>query len=102
MRNNPFPGMDPFLERHWEDVHTTLITYIRDILQPQLADDLIARSEEKVYVEDDGEPRLRKPDVRVVENPTSWSPEPGVIGTAVIDEPMLLEPVGDPIRERPI
>jgi len=102
MKKSPFPGMDPFLERHWEDVHTTLITYIRDFLQPQLSDDLIARSEEKVYVEDDSEMRLRRPDVRVVENPTPWSPESGVASTAVIDEPMLLEPLGDPIRERSV
>ena len=31
---SPFPGMDPFLERHWEDVHTRLIGYIADALQP--------------------------------------------------------------------
>lgn len=47
--NSPFPGMDPYLERHWEDVHTRLIGYIADELQPQLSDDLIARMEEKVY-----------------------------------------------------
>jgi len=100
---SPFPGMDPYLEQHWEDVHTALIGYIRDGLQPQLSEDLIARMEEKVYVEDDSETRLRRPDVRVVENPTPWSPEePGAVATAVLTEPMLLEPVGDPIRERSV
>lgn len=92
--------MDPYLERHWEDVHTRLIAYIADALQPQLDEDLIARMEEKVYVEDDTETHLRRPDVRVVENPTPWEPEPGAAATAVIEEPMLLEPVGDPLRER--
>jgi hypothetical protein len=102
MKKSPFPGMDPFLERHWEDIHPRLIGYIADTLQPQLSEDLIARIEEKVYVEDDSETRLRKPDVRVVENPTVWNPDAGSAFTAVLDEPMLLEPIGDPIRERSV
>lgn len=36
MRTNPFPGMNPFLERHWSDVHTKLIAYIADALAEQL------------------------------------------------------------------
>jgi hypothetical protein len=100
---SPFPGMDPFLERHWEDVHTRLIGYIADALQPQLSEDLIARMEEKVYVEEDGEKNIRRPDVRVVESPTRWEASSGSsVGTAVLDEPMLLEPVGDPIRQRSV
>lgn len=99
---SPFPGMDPYLERHWEDVHTRLIGYIADALQPQLSQDLIARMEEKVYVEDESESRLRRPDVRVVEFSTTWHPDAGVQTTAVLDEPMLLEPVGDPIRQRSV
>jgi hypothetical protein len=100
---SPFPGMDPYLERHWEDVHTALIGYVRDALQPQLGEDLIARMEEKVYVEEeDGETRVRRPDVRVVETPTPWQPAAGAPATAVLDEPMLLEPLGDPIPERSV
>jgi hypothetical protein len=99
---SPFPGMDPYLEQHWEDVHTALIGYIRDALQPQLSEDLVARMEEKVYVEDDGKTRLRKPDVRVVELPTPWQPESGAAATAVLDEPLYLEPAGDPIRQRSV
>ena len=94
--------MDPFLERHWEDVHAALIGYVRDALQPQLSEDLVARMEEKVYVEDENETLLRRPDVRVVEHSTGWQPEEGSISTAVLDEPMLLEPFGDPIRERSV
>lgn len=94
--------MDPYLERHWEDVHTALIGYIRDALQPQLSEDLIARMEEKVYVEDESETRLRRPDVRVVEFPSYSHVSSGAAATAVLDEPMLLEPVGDPIRERSV
>ena len=100
---SPFPGMDPYLERHWEDVHSALIGYIRDALQPQLSEDLVARMEEKVYVEDESETRLRRPDVRAVENSrSSWVADTEAATTAVVDEPMLLEPVGDPIRQRSV
>ena len=33
---SPFPGMDPYLEQHWGDVHQAFVTYLRDSLQPQL------------------------------------------------------------------
>jgi hypothetical protein len=99
---SPFPGMDPYLERHWEDVHTRLIGYTADVLQPQLSEDLVARMEEKVYVEDASERRLRKPDVRVVEFPMAWEPELGAASTAVLDEPLSIEPIGDPIRQRSV
>ena len=99
---SPFPGMDPYLEQHWEDVHTRLIGYVADAIQPQLAEDLVARMEEKVYVEDESETRVRRPDVRVVETPPPWQPGAGSPATAVLDEPMLPEPAGDPIRQRSV
>lgn len=99
---SPFPGMDPYLEQHWEDVHTALIGYIRDELQPQLSGDLIARMEEKVYVEDEGETRLRKPDVRIAEVPMLWHSESGAASTSVLDEPILLEPMDDPMLDRSV
>jgi hypothetical protein len=46
----PFPGMDPYLERHWGDVHQALVTYIRDQLQPSLPGDLRARMQERVDI----------------------------------------------------
>jgi hypothetical protein len=30
---SPFPGMDPYLEEHWRDVHHSFLTYARDELQ---------------------------------------------------------------------
>jgi hypothetical protein len=99
---SPFPGMDPYLEQHWADVHTALIGYIRDELQPQLAEDLIARMEEKVYVEDENETLLRGPDVRVAELPVDWQAQQGSTSTAVLDEPLLLQPIGDPIRQKSV
>ena len=67
---SPFPGMDPYLEQHWRDVHHALITYARDQLRPMLPHDLRPRIEERVFVEsDDGEPLEIYPDVYVVEYP---------------------------------
>ncbi len=40
---SPFPGMDPYLESHWGDVHASLVIYIRDALQGLLPVDLRAR-----------------------------------------------------------
>ncbi len=43
---NPFPGMNPWLQRKWSDVHTMLIGYIRDSLSPELPPDLAAYAED--------------------------------------------------------
>ena len=48
---SPFPGMDPYLERHWLDVHARLVTYAADALNGVLPPDLIARTEERLVVE---------------------------------------------------
>src|SRR5215212_5168647 len=65
---SPFPGMDPYLERHWLDVHGSLVFGARDVLNRNLPDDLIARAEERIAVESGGfEPDVFAPDVRVLE-----------------------------------
>src|SRR6185503_4565345 len=48
---SPFPGMDPYLEAHWRDVHASLIIYARDALQPALPGWLRVRAEERVLLE---------------------------------------------------
>ncbi len=49
---SPFPGMDPYLELHWRDVHARLVIYIADHLQEQLGGGkLRARVEERLVVE---------------------------------------------------
>src|SRR5262249_5610122 len=68
---SPFPGMDPYLEEHWRDVHHSFLTYARDDLQQHLPGNLRARLEERVFVEpDEGPGRGIYPDVRVVEYPS--------------------------------
>ncbi len=84
---SPFPGMDPYLERHWSDVHARLIVYISDQLQPQLGGSLRARVEERLIVEsplDEG--RDIYPDARVFESrPSPRQPESLATGTSIVD-----------------
>ncbi len=47
-RKNPFPGMNPYLERRWGDVHARLSSYAADQIQGQLPEALRARMQEGV------------------------------------------------------
>jgi hypothetical protein len=60
-----FPGMDPYLENPqlWPGVHTSLIVYLRDQLQPRIRPRYLAVIEERVYLE--GPDRQIIPDVRL-------------------------------------
>lgn len=95
--HNPFPGMNPFLERGWSDTHTTLIGYIRDALaQGHLPEGLRARAEEHLLVEDQDEERhTARADVSVVESwkrgvkPT-WSDGGEMTSADVLAEPKLV------------
>lgn len=99
MSNSPFPGMDPYLERFWRDVHHRLVTYACDQIQPRLAPELRARMEERVFVTgDEGLIGHRVPDVYVVEYP----PRGPVGGTALAVEERveeLVEPFTVPLPE---
>ena len=88
---NPFPGMNPYLEPHWGDIHHRLITYASDQLQPELPGDLRARVEERVLVESSDDVLRRViPDVRIVERP--GQPRPSDVATVelTVAEPLLL------------
>lgn len=91
---SPFPGMDPYLERHWLDVHESLVYLTKVAVQGQLSDDLVARGGERLIVEDPTErPRSQYPDVRVVEHGMSMDatrPQSNV----ALAEPLIME-VGD-------
>jgi hypothetical protein len=50
-RQSPFPGLDPYLQRHWSDFHHSFIQYSRDALQNELPEGLLSRVEERVYLE---------------------------------------------------
>lgn len=91
-KNNPFPGMNPFLERFWPDVHTKLIGYIADAIAEQLPPGLKARSEEQVTLAEDGDGKGARADVAVVESwkqgiAPRWEPTLESSGGVVATEP---------------
>ena len=94
-----FPGMDPYLEQHWRDVHARLIIYACDVLQSNLPDDLRARVEERVFVESpEGTERANYPNVRIIERPrrqTVISPEAGV----AVAEPLVIHLASEPVSQ---
>jgi hypothetical protein len=96
---SPFPGMDPYLERHWPDVHSALIAEARRSLNKTLPAGLVARAEERVAVEasDDSLHRI-SPDIRVYS--PGLQPVNSDSTAVVIDAPFRLEMDLDPTIER--
>ena len=109
---NPLPGMNPWLEEYWGDVHSMITSYARDSLQPTLPDSLVARVEEYVTVsaEDADGPFTRNvsPDVRISRTSSSTSDvgDPENATTATLDppmtEPVLVRRSGEPLTLRRI
>ncbi|HVR75109.1 MAG TPA: DUF4058 family protein, partial [Planctomycetota bacterium] len=97
---SPFPGMDPYLEPHWLDVHTKLVAYAADELNRVLPPTLVARTEERVAVESEWEVgRTIGPDVRVF-SPASADPANADRSGATVDAPFKLVVELDPVIER--
>ena len=99
---SPFPGMDPYLERFWNDVHGPLINYLREELNEWLPPRYRAAMQERVVISDVDQPfsKSRYPDVAVLDTP-------GVGGVAVaarskhllVRAPNILTWDVDPITE---
>lgn len=100
----PFPGMDPWLEQHWGDVHTSFVTYCRDRMQAALPRDLRARVEERVFLEweESGETAGRSviPDIRVVEYPRTGPAKPTSTAVLEADPVMKIKPFDETTTER--
>jgi hypothetical protein len=98
--DSPFPGMDPYLESRWSDVHVKLISFIGEALQPLLPRDLRARSEERVLLEeeDEAESRAYRSDVAIVD---TGRPAPAVASASVATvEPIFIRRQPAPIFDR--
>jgi hypothetical protein len=94
---SPFPGMDPYLEAYWRDVHQSLCIYARDALQPQVQPALRARLEERLVVEVDGSrERDIVPDVTITER-EPWKTTAGRVALEVAEPLVLLE--DEPLTE---
>jgi hypothetical protein len=98
---SPFPGMDPYLEGHWRDVHARLIIYASDALQGILPRGLRARVEESVLLETPkglGDHPLY-PDVRVVEFTSKRESQARPDTSVAVAEPLLVETEPEPVTE---
>ena len=99
---SPFPGMDPYLEAHWRNVHASLIIYSRDALQSLLPGGLRARVEERVLLETPqgiGDHPLF-PDVRVVEYTSKYDGSESQLEASVaVTEPMLVDAEPEELTE---
>lgn len=99
---SPFPGMDPFLEAHWGDVHTRLATSISIELRKQLPSGLKARLETSVVLETvefepidataEAEDALIYPDVGIHQNNLAASSFGTESAGVVVAEPQLVAP----------
>ena len=92
---NPFPGMNPWLQRRWSDVHTKLITFIAEALTDELPRELAAYAEERIALTTDRESVVGyRSDVAITESwrqglPPVWTPEPDRAPVAVT-APLLI------------
>ncbi len=95
-KQNPFPGINPWMQKRWPDVHTALITYIRDALAVALPEDLSASAEEALYVvggEQDGQRYLADVGVRQAQSEswiTPWQPSEQD-GGIMVAEPIVVD-----------
>src|SRR6516164_7387400 len=98
---SPFPGMDPYLEAHWRDIHARLVIYASDALQGLLPSPLRARVEETVLLETPqgwGDHPLF-PDVRVVEYTSKRAPGGQAKAGVAVAEPLLIDIEPEPVTE---
>jgi hypothetical protein len=95
---SPFPGMDPYLEEPtlWPDFHASFLTYVRELLQPQLRPKYNARIEERIHLIQP--PHDYYPDISIIRHPLRE--RPGTMTTAVTaDEPYLIKALETEFRE---
>lgn len=87
---SPFPGMDPYLENPstWPDLHSSLISYIREALQPQIRPKYIARIGERVALSSFR--RSYIPDVLLIRSAASPYGAALAGGLLVADEPTTI------------
>ena len=97
---SPFPGMDPYLEGQWREVHHNLISFAQAELQSRLPGDLRARIGERVFVESlSGGQRGIFPDVYVVERPTPHVSSATTGGGVLMAEPFIVTLSDDPVTQ---
>lgn len=101
MSRSPFPGMDPYLERRWGDVHLRLCAHVSAALQPILPAGLRARGQERVILETMGGERLQsfEADGLVLQGSHRESGESEADSVATV-EPVYVRHIPRLIRDR--
>ncbi len=98
---SPFPGMDPYLESRWSDVHTRLVGLVSESLQTQLPSSLRARSEENILLEGDDDEASYRGDVAIISRSgLRGERRPIAPGGAAVLEPVQIEVLYQPRTER--
>jgi len=100
--NSPFPGMDPYMERHWPATCMLASFFTRgNQLQPQLGGSLRARVEERIIVESSRSAARNVAFIQtcaVVHLPRPDRREARVAGAAVA-EPLIIERLSESFTE---
>ena len=101
---SPFPGMDPYLERFWGDVHLNVIANMRNQLNAKLPPDLFARAETQVFLEAfQEEKRFTVPDLNIVEKyrgpKFKYQRDETEDGGVAVAEPIIVSTNSDPVRQ---
>ena len=82
---NPFPGMNPYLERPelWHGIHTSVIAGMQRWLAPRLRPEYMVRVEERMYVSEeidgDGLRQARLPDVMILDDGAAASTSVAIV-----------------------
>jgi hypothetical protein len=102
-RRSAFPGMDPYLESYWSDVHPRMTTYASDQLQRYLPQGLVARIEQYVVLEDETNPDTDhvsyRPDMAAFDEGGSGTATATVADMSTAAEPVLVpRPEPPPLR----
>ncbi len=102
---SPFPGMDPYVERFWNDVHNKLCGHIADELNERgLPSHYRATMNDRVLIADLDEPLSGEeyPDVAVLDWPATSGTHPAPTihsQRLLVRSPIILSYVGDPIPQ---
>lgn len=101
---SPFPGMDPYLEARWGDVHVRLCGSLSAALQPRLPRGLRARAEQDILLEgsDDEQSVLQRyeTDIAVIEVQASPSRRPNGGTATVVAQALEVRVIPTEQRER--
>ncbi len=96
---NPFPGMNPFLEKpsRWQSFHQRFITYLADTIDSLLPEDYFADLGERVYVATP--PKGMYPDVFVVKHARKKKERDGMTAVLEADPALRVEYWAEQRRE---